>query len=352
MKKLWAVLLIYIFSLLSHSEARAKVISNIPSVMIESSDLVFRGRKLHSQSNPLSVKVLVTNNSTNETQTINLPAEFSKKRKLARVKMPIVGTDSKVQLQISGGNVPASNPEKTLVLIIDNPNLSSLDLFDADGNPLPSIPNNFGNNSNSSIGLQGPAGPAGPAGATGPQGPQGPSGTIPSSIPGSSIISAVNNSLKADMLDNNSQRLSLSGTTGQVVVSKANSGQLNLTLPSRSGTLVTSIDPTPVAVGSTIDVDNQSSINVANTNYVKLIDSSTGSLDTISQFIGGVQGQRLAIEFGNTIKLEIDNTGSTNEIQWGRGVVPGRLQDALAGEIYEFVFNGNAWYLMSRYTLF
>ncbi len=350
--------------------AEARIRTVIPSVAIENAELVFRGRNLDTPENPLTVNILVKNPTTEETRVINLPVTLSPKKRKATVRIPLVGTDAKVQLQISGGDIPATTPNSNLLLIIDNPNLNSLDLFDDDGNPLPSVPSGFGadgvvgpegpkgeKGDTGAPGASGPSGPSGPAGATGAQGPQGvagvqgPAGPAATSMPGSGVIGAVDNSLKAEMIDNNVQSLALTGIGTAVTFTTQKASTQNLTLPSHDGTLATLTDLTPVAISTDIDMEGVETIDVTNINFVKLLDSNPASVDVLKVMTGGIRGQRVILEIGNYLQIEADNLNNINTIQWGRGVTPGRHQDAQTTEMYEFVHNGNAWHLMGRYNI-
>ena len=242
--------------------AQARIRTVIPSVAIENAELVFRGRNMDTPENPLKVNILVKNPTTNEIRVVNLPVTLTPRKRKATVRIPLVGTDAKVQLQISGGDIPTTTPNSNLLLIIDNPNLNSLDLFDADGNPLPSVPSGFG--ADGAVGPQGPkgdkgdtgaagaAGPSGPAGATGPagaqgpQGIQGPVGPAATSMPGSGVIGAVD---EAKSLNNSVQSLVLTGNSSAITFTAIKNANLDINLPNANGTLAT-LDDLNTAIAS------------------------------------------------------------------------------------------------------
>lgn len=170
-------------------------------------------------------------------------------------------------------------------------------------------------------GAQGPSGPSGPqgaTGATGATGPQGPAGTLDS---------------------NNGATI-----TGDVDID----GNLDVT-----GTITAGLidAPTPSKVGADFDVNGQTSINVSSINYLKLTDSNITTTDEIFTLTGGVTGQQVILHAQNTINVRVDNAGTANAIQWGRGTNPGSTRTLQATEAYEFVYDGNAWFLISRYIL-
>ncbi len=166
------------------------------------------------------------------------------------------------------------------------------------------------------LGAQGPAGaagsqgPQGPQGATGATGPAGPSGTL----------------------------------TGGTIT-----GNLTVTGTVTAGNFV---GPTPFSVASSaIDINGLTTINVANLNYMKVVDSNTATIDEIFTMTGGVIGQRITIHLQNNINFRANNAGVANTIQWGRGTAANSTRVQFATEAFEFFFDGNAWFLLDRYTL-
>ncbi len=159
-------------------------------------------------------------------------------------------------------------------------------------------------------GPQGPQGPTGATGATGATGPAGPSGSL----------------------------------TGGTI-----NGNLTVT-----GTVTANnfIGPTPFSVASSaVDINGQTNVNVANLNYMKLIDSNPGTVDEIFTLTGGITGQRITIHLQNNINFRANNAGAPNTIQWGRGTSANSTRLQFATEAFEFFFDGNSWFLLDRYTL-
>lgn len=170
-------------------------------------------------------------------------------------------------------------------------------------------------------GAQGPSGPSGPQGATGATGAtglQGPAGSLDS---------------------NNGATI-----TGDVSIN----GDLAVT-----GTITAGLidAPTPSKVGIDFDVNGQTAIDVTAINYLKLTDSNTGTTDEIFTLTGGVTGQQVILHVQNDINMRVDNAATANAIQWGRGTAAGSTRNLQATEAFEFIYDGNAWFLISRYIL-
>lgn len=365
------VILVAIF-LFNIETVSAKIRGNIPATYIEGRDLSFRFKNLHSKDHPLKTTVVVKDINGNDL-TIDLPVKIASGGKKATVKIPSITGDTKVSFEVSGGMFPESERFKYTMLIIDDPNFKAtgvLDNGDNGASTFPTIPAGSSLGTAGTVGPVGPAGPEGPrgvqgltglTGATGSQGSQGPQGPQgiqgiqgppATSMPGSGVVGAVDESLQAKMLDNNNQTLSLTGSSGASVVLSAPVGStLNFTLPNHDGTLATLNDLTPVATSADIDIEAISTINVNNINFVKIIDSNPGTLETLTTLTGGQRGQRLVLELDKDLDFEADNLNTANTIQWGRGTAPGQILHGHAGEQFEFVNNGTAWYLFSRFTL-
>ncbi len=107
--------------LLSIHDASAKVMSNLPTTVVEEDVLVLSGKKLDTGANPLTVVVKTADGSST-----TLSSTALSKNKVS-VTMPSVSADTKVLVQISGGNIPSSSPEQFVVLILDRPNIAGLD---------------------------------------------------------------------------------------------------------------------------------------------------------------------------------------------------------------------------------
>lgn len=227
------------------------------------------------------------------------------------------------------------------MIIFNDPNLQLADVLD-EGESVISIPDQF-----SPEGLIGKEGPMGPQGPTGPAGPEGP---IPTSIPGTNITSPVRESQK---IDNSSQTLALSGANGaNVTLIAPSSGNMSVTLPNGGGTLATINGPTPIAIApSAKDIEGTDTIDATNLNYITITDSDTGSIDTLQNITGGSKGQQLILELNADMNFYADNQDSPNTIQWGRGTGIGTTLPASDREMFRFIYNGTAWFLVDRFTL-
>jgi hypothetical protein len=192
------------------------------------------------------------------------------------------------------------------------------------------------NNSRTILGQTGPAGaqgPAGPAGATGPQGPAGPLGPVAG-------------------LDNGNQKLNLSGAAGTAVLSIPTGGS-NITLPS-SGNLVVSTSQTPFSSGSnSFDIDVTNTIDVTGLNFIKITDSNPATPNVLKFITGGVEGQKVTMLMQSNVRIDIITNSEVpydNGLFWGLNMMLDPKQTN-ATELFEFIYVGKNWYLMSRYTL-
>lgn len=168
-------------------------------------------------------------------------------------------------------------------------------------------------------GSQGPSGPQGPAGATGATGATGPSGATGATGPSGTL-------------------------TGGTLT-----GNLTVTGTVTAGNF---IGPTPFSVAaSAIDINGLTTINAASLNYIKIVDSNPATVDEIFTITGGITGQRIILHLQSNINFRANNLGVANTIQWGRGTLANSPRIQLATEAFEFFFDGNAWFLLDRYTL-
>lgn len=173
-------------------------------------------------------------------------------------------------------------------------------------------------------GPQGPAGASGASGSTGATGPQGPTGATG---PAGTVSSNTGGSFNGDV--DIAGNLDVTGTITAGLVDA----------------------PTPARVGADFDVNGQTTIDVTDINYIQLTDSNTGTTDEIFTLTGGRTGQKVILHLQNDINMRVDNAATANSIQWGRGTTPGSTRSLLATEAFEFVYDGNAWFLISRYQL-
>jgi hypothetical protein len=192
------------------------------------------------------------------------------------------------------------------------------------------------NNSRTVLGAEGPAGPQGPAGAEGPQGPQGPAGPL-GPVAG---------------LDNGNQKLNLAGAEGTAVLTVPTGGS-TLNLPS-SGNLVVQTSQTPFSSAlNPFDIDATNTVDVTGLNFIKVFDSNPATPNSLKLLTGGVEGQKVTILMQTDVRIDIishHDVPYDDGIYWGLNMMLDPKPTS-ATEIFEFVFVGKNWYLMSRYTL-
>lgn len=185
-------------------------------------------------------------------------------------------------------------------------------------------------------GAQGPSGAQGPQGSSGPQGPQGPAGAQGPQGP---------QGLKGE-----TGATGPAGTfSGTFVGDTTFTGNANV-----SGTVTAArfVGPTPFMVASSaVDINGKTTIDASNLNYIKIIDSNTGTLDELFTITGGVVGQHVTLHIQNNMNFRANNVGAANTIQWGRGTAANSTRPQSATEAFDFLYDGNAWFLMERYTL-
>lgn len=192
------------------------------------------------------------------------------------------------------------------------------------------------NNTREILGATGPAGPQGQQGPAGPQGQQGPAGPLG----------------PVAELDNGNQKLNLSGGAGTATLNLPNGGS-NITLPV-SGTLATQTGMTPFAsANNPIDIDLTETIDVTGLNFVKITDSNPGTSNLLKYITGGVEGHKVTLVMLSDIRIDII---TSHEVPYDNGILWGLNMQidpktTKATEVFEFVYVGSNWKLMSRYTL-
>lgn len=328
MKKYLLVIVIMASGLMNLVQARIR--GNIPATYIENRELIFRHTRMNSKKNPLQIQIVASDVNGNEL-TIALPVQIGRGGEKAITKIPTVANDTRVSFEVWGGKFSKENRFKHTMIIFNDPNLQLADVLD-DENETISIPDQF--SPDGLIGKEGPMGPQGASGSPGPIGPRGPAGSNTS-------------------IDNDNQSLAMSGAVGSNVTLVAqNSGDMNLTLPSSGGTIATLNGPTPMAIDpSSKDIEGGDTIDATDLNYVTIDDTNNTSTDTLQYITGGTKGQQLIIELKEDINFYADNQDTPNTIQWGRGTGVGAVLPGSAREIFRFIHNGTAWFLVDRFTL-
>ena len=307
----WLLLLSIISG--SFLAAKAGIKTFVPGAFIENRSLPLAIKGLNNKANPLSIKFVVpTLEEGEEDFEVNLPYTFRRgKSKVGRISridfnMPIVAGDTKGVLVISGGAVSPEAPLEFTMLIIDDPRLVLLNPKDNEGNPLPVIPNGIG-----SATVPGPTGPQGRTGTAGPQG--------------------------------------ITGKTG-VTGSQGATGATGPYGPTGAQGIQGATGAPAFVAGGEFNLDGLTSIDVSDLNYLKITDTNIATTDALVSISGGVKGQRVILELGADIDFEVDNNGATDLIQWGRGTLDGDIMPGYTSYMYEFVYNGTAWFLMGRFT--
>jgi hypothetical protein len=147
------------------SEAKLKI-KSIPSLFVEKTEITVYGDNLESNQNPFKV-ILVTADG----QSLELDSQVKPSGLAARISLPSLPVNAsktyKITLNISGGDVPAGNPEQFVGLLSLTPTGFVSNIGPELSAALPSV------SPSSSSGFDGTPGPQGIAGPTGPQGSQG-----------------------------------------------------------------------------------------------------------------------------------------------------------------------------------
>jgi len=111
--------------------ANAVVRNKLPSSALEDSVITLRGSQMHSNKNP--AKIVAKTTGASDTTLTQLKSSAN----LIKFRLPSVSADTKVVLNISGGNVSESKPQQFVVLILDKPS-SFDDSGNSNENSLPS----------------------------------------------------------------------------------------------------------------------------------------------------------------------------------------------------------------------
>jgi hypothetical protein len=204
------------------------------------------------------------------------------------------------------------------------------------------------NNSRTILGAEGPAGAQGPQGEqgqAGPQGPQGEQGPVGPQGPAGPLGPVAG-------LDNGNQKLNLGGSSGTAVLNVPTGGT-TLNLPA-SGNLVVQTSQTPFSAGaSPFDIDATDTVDVTGLNFIKITDSNPATENSLKLLTGGVEGQKVTILMQTDVRIDIISNHEVpydNGIYWGLNMMLDPKQTH-ATELFEFIYVGKNWYLMSRYTL-
>lgn len=305
MKKIF---LLVISSLLVLAPVSAEVKSNVPSVLLSGTVTRVAGDKLDSSANPFTATAV-----TFDGNSVSLPTDVNNKGDRAKIQVPEVTADTKVVLKISGGDIPSSEAQEFVVLILSKPEtFTGTDTGIADTVTLPD---------GSGLGLTGPQGPQGPQGVAGPTGPQGPAGSPGSQGPvgPQGPIAVTGGVLDADLLPVNA--------------------------------------PLPTLVTATAD----GNVNIDGATFFAIEDSNTSTVNQLVSLSGAVAtGHKVTIVF----KARVDIYDASPFSIKGRPSLPSgsniNLVDKLLGkttvesfgigDTLNLVFDGTNWYELSRST--
>lgn len=338
--------------LLSRS-ASAEIKLKLPLVVIENSEISLGLNELNSTSNPLTINAIVKNSDSSVETIYPLKPTFTKNQKKFKIQIPRVGADTKVNLLIYGGFVQESAPLKYTLLILDDLNARNIDTNSPNPVNIPSTMANIGQagerGEKGEQGEKGEPGERGERGLPGIPGERGPSGSSPETFLGSKIIGPVKS---AESLEQGSKKLFLGGSADyQILLSSKTPGIRNLELPSSGTSLLSESSAMPIAKNENLDVDTRTSINLSDLNFIKLTDSNPLSIDRIEKLNGAKSGQMVNIQLLNDIDFFIDNQGSPDTIQWGRGSQASYWRTEQKGNILNLLYDGNAWFLISRFSI-
>ena len=104
--------------------AQLRITADVLSVQVEGKIFRARGKNLTSNSNP--AKAWVEN--LDDTNPANVPIVVNAKETAVKITVPLVNKDNKMNLFVSGGNVPESAPQQYFLVVINNPEIDTTTL--------------------------------------------------------------------------------------------------------------------------------------------------------------------------------------------------------------------------------
>ena len=180
MRKKYIVYILFI-ALCMELSVNALVRPNtVTQLLVEKTEILVKGSNLNSARNPLKVTL-----NTADGEVLELNSEAGPMGKSAKIVLPALPVSTndvyKITLNISGGDVPADQPQQFVRLLSSKPSgyVSNLEpqLEASLASISPSASSGLGATGPQGIqGVSGPAGPQGPQGLPGPTGSQGPQG--------------------------------------------------------------------------------------------------------------------------------------------------------------------------------
>jgi hypothetical protein len=277
-------------------------------VQVEGNSFRARGVKLTSKNNP--AKAWVAN--LDGTNPANIPVEVNSKGNAIRITMPLVNEDTKMNLYVSGGNVPESDPQSYFIVVINNPELDT-----ATFSNVPTVTGSAGSG----------------VGSVGPQGPQGGSG--PRGLPG----------------------FIYDGDRDIDTLPDYDDGYYEVAQPSR-------------VVRTSKSGQEAGEINIGSANAVNIVDSNNKTEDVLGLIRGtGATGQKVTFIIDDFFFLALSESGFLSE----RGPVAGsivapdffkgryplstasrtidvsryQLMPVFPGMVLEFIYDGFQWRLIN-----
>jgi hypothetical protein len=317
----------------SFLSANAVITNNVPSAISSNKTFKLRGKKMNSKSNPFKVTIAAYNadGTTGEILDITKNSEIRKKSEddsyMAKIMVPNVAVDLKVELSVSGGNVPESDPQRFVALLLSDPSSDSVVELDNDGTTL-------GNNV-----IEGPAGDNGLNGNPGPKGDKGDKGD--KGEPGALAIDG--GSVDVDPLFN---------------LLSVGPFPLPFDLESREAKRLATVTKRRASV-------EKYSINLKGASYFKVVDSDTSTTDILGNISGAVTpGHKLTILFAADALVTNNEDNSINAINLAEesrikspfltnkkalSLTPGTYFELFeAGSTLELVYDGNSWFELHR----
>jgi hypothetical protein len=306
--------LIMIFALAFIAPAQSRVVADVSSVHTEGDTFRARGVKLTSKTNP--AKAWVENlDGTNKS---NLPITVNNKETAIQVTMPLVESDTKMYLYISGGDVSESDPQKYFIIVINNPGLDTSTFEN-----LPTVTGSTGSN----------------VGGTGPQGPQGPAGlpgyiyggdrdidTLPDYDEGYDSYDALKK-IKAVVRES-----SINQTAGEINIGSANAVTIVDSNTATEEVLGLIAGTGSVGQKVTFIVDNFFFLALSDPRYLRASSPVVGSI--------------VAPDFFSVKRPLFDAPTRTIEVSRYQ------LIPIFPGMVLEFVFDGTQWRLMNLPTYY
>lgn len=308
MKYLYVLLAIFT-SILCSSKVNAQVlIHSVPSIAVEGNTILIKGDRFDSRGNALKV---IAKNPNGTTVTLNTRVVNEDK---FLVTMPAVGSDTKILLSISGGNIPVSNPQVFVTLVMDKPD-------NAPGESGTVEDDDFNNN------VGGPDDDNTP--------PELANNIM--DLPNLEFIGNANvrTVIRGDLQIQDDLTIVGDTTINGTLSAKNIEGTFTGPVVFKSDRLDLQTNGSEVFGDTT-----QRSLNVENKNLFHLSNAGSARLGAL---IGARAGQKVIIIFDTTIELVDNNTHSASSLDIEDGATVFNTDASL-----ELIYDGQSWYQVSR----